>query len=110
MLMCTGPSAVSSQANGVCSALRPRLEKEVAALTGLNENYRELNAKFEESVHEDFTSQAEGFLDEIRRNEAVKLAFARKRLGQNLALKKQQVQQLRSQYCPHCTDDKLCSE
>lgn len=110
LVIVMGYSEVSSQADGTCPALKGRLEKEIAGLTSLNNTYQELNARFEESVQDDFTAQAEGFLDEIRRNEAVKLAFARKRLNQNRELKKQQVQTLRAQYCPKCNDEKLCSE
>jgi len=120
-----GPSALLSQANDICPSFKDRLDKEIKLLNGLSQSYQELNEKFEQSVEADFTAQAEGFIDSIRRNEAVKLAFARKKLGATLDLKKEQVKQLRGNYCVKCTeknsldragrcercpDDKVCQQ
>lgn len=102
--MVTGPSAVLSQGNDVCPAFKDRVEKEVKALDELTQSYEELNKKFEQSVQDDFTAQAEGLIDGLRRNEAVKLAFARKRLGQTLETKRAQVKALRQSYCPKCSE------
>lgn len=72
-------------------------------LIGLN---HELDTKFDEYVKADFASQSEGLLDDLHRNAALKVAFARKRLNRAIEVQQHKVKSSGDGYCETCKWDR----
>lgn len=83
------------------------LDTEIRELRRHLESWDELDKRFNASVREHFNSQAEGVFDEYKQNEAVKIAFARKKLGKTIETQKTKVRDLRAHYCETCFPAKL---
>jgi len=65
----------------------------------------ELESKFDEYIRADFNSQSEGLIDQIHRNAALKVTFAKKRLQKSLATQENKSKRAEDLYCTQCTTD-----
>lgn len=86
----------------LCEELPGKIGKERKELEDMIRDSHALNEKFTESVKRDFHAQSEGMIEDIHRNEAVKVAFARKKLHKAIEKKRAAVAALKSEYCAKC--------
>lgn len=87
-----------------CVAQGKRLDAEILEYFEQTTAFEEIDRRFQESVKQDFNAQTEGLLDEIKRNEAVKIAFARKRLMRSMEVRREKLARARAEFCVNCRD------
>lgn len=95
-------SAVPESAQTNCSMLKSHLDKERKTLRKLEKVKMDLNFLFSESVQRDMARQADGLLDEIHRNKALKVSYARKKLVRRIEFIKAMITKVRRSYCESC--------
>ncbi|MBI3294216.1 MAG: hypothetical protein HYZ71_05735 [Deltaproteobacteria bacterium] len=86
----------------VCEQVNEKLYREqikVAELTGLKED---LEKRFQEYSKEDFTAQVEGIANEIHRNKAIKVAFAKRRLTKMIDSRMRDIASTTQDFCIEC--------
>lgn len=95
-------SAVPESVQTNCSEIKSHLDKERETLRKLNVVKMDLDSQFSESVQRDMARQAEGLLDEIHRNKALKVSYARKKLSRRIESIKAMITKFRQSYCESC--------
>ena len=100
-------ASVVERLSTLCGDAEKQLDSEIKDLRRHLESWDELDRRFGSSVRDHFNSQAEGVFDELKQNEAVKIAFARKKLVKTIEAQKSKVRDLRASYCDKCFPTKL---
>jgi len=101
LLLATLPALSLASANH-CTVLSNRIDDSENQLDELVKRREEMNREFKEHVSEDLTAQAEGVLDELHRNAAIKISFARRKLGRAIDEKTSTVGSMKKGYCSDC--------
>lgn len=101
--MCILCLSFDSGASDDCDALRMSFDNDLLLLEEMAKFQGDLNQKFTEQVQKDFAAQTTGILDELQRAQAVKIAFARKRLGRSVDAKKAALKRVKAAYCTKCS-------
>lgn len=104
--ICSLFSVAAHAAQVDCNELFESARKDQTRLQELIGLNHELDTKFDEYVKADFTSQSEGLLDDLHRNAALKVAFARKRLNRAIEVQQLKVKTSGDSYCGSCKPDR----
>jgi len=89
-----------------CVEVGSRFQNEQLQLDELLISRDELNKKFQSDVAADFAAQSEGILDEIHRNAAIKIVYAKKRIARRIKEKESELAALREHLCVICESSK----
>lgn len=87
-----------------CPVLSEKIDDtdiEIAELTHARE---ELLAKFKGLVVEDVKAQADGLIDELQKNEAIKVSYTRRKLTKSIEDKTSFAKSIREEYCVRCVN------
>jgi hypothetical protein len=99
--------AKAAFATSSCSELGHKVDGQSAALAEMLDLQRELEEKFQTKIAADVSAQTDGILDELSRNEAIKVAFAKKRLAKNIESKRVELAASQNEYCFQCRGEIL---
>lgn len=85
-----------------CEKSTATLTATQTALAELKQLKDELEKRFEAYCKDDFSAQVEGVANELHRNKAIKVAFAKRRLAKLIDSKSQEVSAATTNYCDKC--------
>lgn len=95
---------VEARASDDCLKMYLQMKRDTERVEELNRLKAELGQKFTDHVKQDFDAQAEGLIDEVHRSQALKVAFAQKRLIRTIEAKTRSIAAVNSEYCAKCVD------
>lgn len=85
-----------------CLQASKKVSVEENTLAELKQLREDLETRFQEYCKEDFSAQIEGIANEIHRNKAIKVAFAKRRLSKLIENKSRDIASSIDVYCTHC--------
>ncbi len=85
-----------------CPLLSEKIDDTEMQILDLQRTRDELSAKFKDLVVDDVKAQAEGLLDEVQKNEAIKVSYTRRKLTKSIDDKTAFVKAVREEYCVRC--------
>ncbi len=88
-----------------CKSDRRAFDEEAKLLIKLNKQLEELNQKFANCAKADFDSQTEGIIDSVKRGEAIKAAYAKRKLSKKIEDKTTDLAHVKKQLCEKCKSE-----